>query len=222
MPKLNSTTRILRYHGASLRASDRGILESATAWFNDRVLAFGLEAIAHASPIAPYAESIAFLEPSASFMFSFLDCESVKLQISPLNLGDMSFVIVPVNDNEDLELANGGSHWSLLALNCKTHTFSYFDSGYGTTNERIARSLARVLHTILFQNDAGPSVQFVVCDDCAKQENSFDCGLHLINNALAYLANECSLAAIAPSARFTRKSLLQILDDQAELVLLEE
>lgn len=133
-------------------------------------------------------DSILLMDPALAFWLSaekeqkFIDEALRELKVSERDL-----VLCPVNDSCDLGAADAGSHWGLLvwdklAASDDAHQagsqsdvsgrFLYYDSGqFSRSVPRPAKILARCL---------GGKASSVSLRPCAKQTNSFDCGMYVI------------------------------------------
>ncbi len=80
--------------------------------------------------------------------------------------------VFAVNDNPDVEHANGGSHWSLAVL--VEDTLLHADS-HGMSNHNVAQRLLSALACALGK----PGIQLEEVE-CAQQSNCYDCGMHLL------------------------------------------
>lgn len=135
-------------------------------------------------------EAVLLMDPATVF---WLAVQSDQLLITEarqaLRLEERGLIFCPINDGGDRGLADGGTHWTLLVCwgrqerftaGCRDAAyfvgrFSYYDSlGSGTwrsENFQRAKTLASRL--------AGEPVQLSV-GLCARQTNSFDCGVYVL------------------------------------------
>lgn len=93
-----------------------------------------------------------------------------------LELCSNSLVIFPVNNNEELNRAGGGTHWSILVLDKLTNDgprFVHHDSS-GGANSPFAFRLADKLQPFV------PPGTYFVEGETPQQINSFDCGIYAI------------------------------------------
>ncbi|KAK6935987.1 hypothetical protein RJ641_033017 [Dillenia turbinata] len=105
-------------------------------------------------------EEILLVPPSIAFWIANCpDTESLGGFLEPLKLSDKEVVIFPVNNNDDVNQAEGGSHWSLLAFN-RTANFINVST---STNE----------------------AKFVDYASSPQQNNGHDCGLYIASIARA-------------------------------------
>ncbi|CAN6863018.1 unnamed protein product, partial [Brassica oleracea] len=116
------------------------------------------------------------IPPSIAFWISNCpDAESLKDFMKPLRLLDIDLVILPVNDNLNVELAEGGLHWILLVYYKETNSFFHHDYFMGA-NQWNARQLYKAVSPFVSDGDAA----FRECGDTPQQKNGYDCGVHLL------------------------------------------
>ncbi|KAJ3299934.1 SUMO1 sentrin specific peptidase 8 [Borealophlyctis nickersoniae] len=93
----------------------------------------------------------------------------------PPGLQEKLAVFIPVND-EQRNVAGGGSHWSLMVYFRPTNTFYYYDS-LGTLNRDSAKQTMRSLTPLI----AGEATSSFFADvDTPPQTNPFDCGVYVM------------------------------------------
>ncbi|KAG5376381.1 hypothetical protein IGI04_040977 [Brassica rapa subsp. trilocularis] len=162
--------KILSFNDVVLRRSDLDILNGPN-YLNDRVIEFYLSYLStlHTSP------TISLIPPSIAFWISNCpDTESLKDFIKPLRLLDSD----ELNDNLNVELAEGGLHWSLLVYYKETNSFFHHDSFMGA-NQWNARQLYKAVSSFVSDGDAA----YRECSDTPQQKNGYDCGVHLLATA---------------------------------------
>ncbi|GFZ13183.1 cysteine proteinases superfamily protein [Actinidia rufa] len=125
------------------------------------------------------SEDILLVPPSIAFWITnCLDTDSLKDFLQPLNLSGKKLVIFPVNDNNDVTEAEGGSHWSLLAFERDANVFVHHDS-YGGLNSRHAKQLYRAIVGYMEITNMGSTAKYVECSRTPQQVNGYDCGLYV-------------------------------------------
>ena len=80
-------------------------------------------------------------------------------------------VFLPINDNPNPGVAEGGSHWSLLVVSLPDAVAFHYDSLLGVNQleaEKVTRKFERLLARVM---------RFVQMQDAPQQENSSDCGV---------------------------------------------
>ncbi|KAJ0084264.1 hypothetical protein Patl1_30780 [Pistacia atlantica] len=123
--------KILSYNDVVLRQSDLGIL-SGPHFLNDRIIEFYFSYLSSC-----HSQDILLVPPSIAFwLMNCPDATSLKDFIEPLKLHEKKLVIFPVNDNDDVSIAEGGSHWSLLAYERNANVFVHHDSNHGMNKMR--------------------------------------------------------------------------------------
>ena len=106
---------------------------------------------------------------------------------APLRADARSLILLAVNNNEDVTRANGGSHWSLLAMRRASDgavAFRHYDSlsrsGNAAVAARVAQTLAAALGLGRARVEAAPAPQ---------QANGYDCALHALLTAQLLCTN---------------------------------
>lgn len=100
--------------------------------------------------------------------------EYVEQLLSDLKLDEFDIIFVPVNDNPDVTVAGGGSHWSLLVYSKSTECFYYFDS-LGEYNYETATDLKTKIEVGL-KHGLIP----IKSVKCSQQTNGYDCGVYVL------------------------------------------
>lgn len=159
---------VLSYNDVVLRKSDLDIL-SGPFFLNDRIIEFYFSYLSSCYP----SEDILLVPPSISFWVSNCpDKDGLKDFLEPLKLQDRKLVIFPVNNNDDVSEAEGGSHWSLLTFHRNGEVFVHHDS-FGGFNEVHAKKL----HSNV-SSHMGISTTFMVAKT-QQQMNGYDCGIYV-------------------------------------------
>lgn len=171
MAKSTADEKILSYNDVVLRRSDIDIL-SGPHFLNDRIIEFYFSYLTLTS-CYPY-EDILLVPPSIAFWIKECpDVASLKDFVEPLHLSRRKLIIFPINDNDDVSLAEGGSHWSLLAYERNSNKFVHHDSSGGINN-----SHARRVHFAVVSYTASDAT-YIECSSTPKQVNGYDCGLYV-------------------------------------------
>ena len=124
--------------------------------------------------------------------------DPLTLKTALPNFDNVSHIFLPINDNRNVELAEGGSHWSLLVVSKIDGVAFHYDS-LNSANEEDAQLACRKLSTLLYgavKNDsssphdnpaatkvngsndrASSSLKFIDLDNSPQQENGSDCGV---------------------------------------------
>ncbi|EOA13952.1 hypothetical protein CARUB_v10027072mg [Capsella rubella] len=171
MGDISGDDKILSYDDVVLRRSDLDILNGHN-FLNDRVIEFYLSYLSsvHSTP------TISLIPPSIAFWISNCpDAESLKDFMKPLKCGDKDLLIFPVNDNLNVEEAEGGLHWSLLVYYKDANTFFHHDSLMGV-NKWSAKQLFEAVSPFVSDGDA----VYREYNETPQQKNGYDCGVYLL------------------------------------------
>lgn len=167
--------KVLSYNDVLLRESDLDILRGPY-YLNDQIIEFYFSYLSSIYPL----NDILLVPPSISFWITNCpDTDSLKDFLEPLNLSDKNLVIFPVNDNDNVAQAEGGSHWSLLAFYRKGNAFIHHDSSGGHNNMH-ARRLFKAVVGFMGSHRKASDVMYKECQDSPQQVNGYDCGLYVI------------------------------------------
>lgn len=123
------------------------------------------------------------------FLCRHLDAEDLSETVGQLRLKEAQIAIAPVNDNDDVEIANGGCHWSLLVLDIPQRRAFHVDSAKHR-NHNAAKDVARRLLEAVANDSAegdGSSDLAIAFEMCRtpQQQNAFDCGAYILAHAEA-------------------------------------
>jgi sentrin-specific protease 8 len=162
--------------------------------------------------------SIVLLRPSMSFMLMQTPNPLTLKEALPSFYG-VTHVFLPINDNADVEQAEGGSHWSLLLVSIIDGVAFHYDSMSGN-NEREARSTAMKMEHLL-----GRRLRFIPMLDSPQQENGSDCGVfvcvlikHLLLKKLlradASKKVSMSMKDAHINARDGRRQMLKVIEER--------
>lgn len=170
MEKGKPNDKILSYNDVVLRRSDLDIL-SGPYFLNDRIIEFYFSYLTSSYP----SEEILLVPPSIAFWIKECpDKASLKQFLEPLNLSTRKLIIFPINDNVNVTLAEGGSHWSLLAFERNANAFVHHDSSRLGMNAADAK---RVYRAVVSYTAHGAT--FIDCSTSPKQVNGYDCGVYV-------------------------------------------
>ncbi|KAL7127333.1 hypothetical protein ABFS83_14G247300 [Erythranthe nasuta] len=171
MEKQTANDKILSYNDVVLRRSDLEIL-NGPYFLNDRIIEFYFSYLPSTFPEA--SEDILLLPPSITFWIKECpDSASLKDFIEPLHLPQRKLIIFPINDNDDVTAAGGGTHWSLLAFDRNTNLFVHHDSS-GCLNKKHSK---RVYKAVVAYTEI--DAKYIECSSTPRQVNGFDCGLYV-------------------------------------------
>ena len=143
-------------------------------WLTDTVIAFWQEYLEHQYVSQSPRSKVVLLRPAMAFMLM----RSPSVEYLDGSLGSMvnvSHVFLPINNNTDVEEAEGGSHWSLLLVSLKDNVAFHYDSMF-PTNEENAKLATQKLKKYLRRED---DIRFVDIEGAPQQSNSSDCGVYV-------------------------------------------
>ncbi|OIT37624.1 PREDICTED: NEDD8-specific protease 1 [Nicotiana attenuata] len=171
MAKSKADEKILGYNDVVLRRSDLDILNGPN-YLNDRIIEFYFSYLSSSFP----SDVILLVPPSIAFWIKECpDPASLKDFMEPLHLSRRKLILLPINDNSDVCMAEGGSHWSLLAFERNSNVFVHHDSIYGFMNEYHAKQVYEV--TLPY---TASSATYKECPGTPKQVNGYDCGVYVL------------------------------------------
>lgn len=121
-------------------------------------------------------DNVGMIEPATVLLMSCEDQETVKEMMSPLNLQDKDFILLPVNDIQGK--LGSGTHWTLILYVKSEHKFIFFDSASSSSSmfENIDKIKTNLL--ALLEREETKTIE----GSCTKQSNSYDCGVHVMKN----------------------------------------
>jgi hypothetical protein len=140
------------------------------------------------------SDMVLLMDPATAFWLTVQeDPEHVREAIEAMKLQERELVLCPINDNCDGSLADGGTHWALLVCWDRQHgfggyptdatkgglfsRFTYYDSLDRNGNAHHSANFAQA--KTLASRLAGRPVEVAV-GACARQTNSFDCGVYVL------------------------------------------
>ncbi|GLT46331.1 hypothetical protein SLA2020_417360 [Shorea laevis] len=172
---------ILSYNDVVLRQSDLKIL-SGPYFLNDRIIEFYLSYLSSSHP----SQGILLVPPSIAFWITnCMDTDTLKDFIEPLKLPEKKLIIFPVNNNEDVSLAEGGSHWSLVAYYRSSNVFVHHDSHRQMNKGQAMRLFKAVVGFITSDSSSSCNAKYQEYVDSPQQINGYDCALYVTANARA-------------------------------------
>jgi len=144
----------------------------AGQWVRDDVISFFFEWLSQECNKSGQA---AFLDVSTSFLLRQVGPGDAAMILEALHLPNKMVVCLAINDNRQLEMAGGGSHWALLAFHRATQTFHLFDSlGASPSMIRCAKASAEALSVAVGATEASFEVEMAM----PRQTNGCDCGVY--------------------------------------------
>ena len=164
------------------------------------------------------AAKIVLLRPSMSFMLMQTP-DPMTLKDALPNFQKTTHIFLPINDNRNPSVAEGGSHWSLLLVSITDNVAFHYDS-LNPANFNEAAHAARKISQLF-----GREMRFINLADSPQQRNSSDCGVfvcvqmrHLLLKKLL-MANSRQKISMTMSGKVVdasqgRKEMLRIIDER--------
>lgn len=210
--------KILCYNDCVLRRSDLDIL-NGPYFLNDRIIEFCFSYLATSYP----SNDILLVPPSISFWIANCpDLESLREVVLPLRIPDKKVVIFPVNDNDDVTFAEGGSHWSLLAYVREKNEFVHHDSFSGS-NSGHAKRLCNAVVRFTGISDSKSYDHFIDATT-PQQRNGYDCGLYVTAIAKIicewHLSGQSGIGDLWYSALKTQVTTSRVSEMRNEILML--
>lgn len=162
---------VLSYHDALLKQSDVALLDGRH-WLNDQIISFFFEYMSR--DVHQDNESLLFVSPEVTQCLKMVSSAEVEMFLGPVNAHEKMVIFFALNDQA--QNAAGGSHWSLLLYYKPMATFYHFDSAT-PSNHHVAESMMDKLKPFL---TSPGSVAILQEAKCLQQDNSYDCGVHVI------------------------------------------
>ena len=116
------------------------------------------------------SSNIVLLRPSMSFMLMQTPDPRTLKEALP-NFSRTSHIFLPINDCRNVEVAEGGSHWSLLVVSLADQYAFHYDS-LNPANRNEAQLVSNKISQLL-----GKPIRFINLEDSPQQSNSSDCGV---------------------------------------------
>ena len=107
-----------------------------------------------------------------SFMLTRTD-DPTTLRSALPDFSDTTHIFLPINDCRNVEVAEGGSHWSLLLVSILDQVAFHYDS-LSPSNLSDAQTAVHKIGQLL-----GKPLKFTNLTDSPQQENGSDCGVYV-------------------------------------------
>ncbi|ETS86819.1 hypothetical protein PFICI_00647 [Pestalotiopsis fici W106-1] len=185
-------------------------------WLTDNNIAFWEEFLEREVLTKFPQANIVLLRPSMAFLLmKDRDTNAVRKAIPSFD--GVTHIFLPINDNRNVAMAEGGSHWSLLLVSVIDGVAFHYDSLEGANNEEALMCLRRLEHVL------HKKLRFHHLSECPQQDNGSDCGVFvciimrhlLVKRLLAVNAGEkisMSMAHKAIDAVGARKEMINIVN----------
>lgn len=187
-------------------------------WLTDNAIAFWEEYLEREKLKSYPKANIVLLRPSMSFMLQKTP-DPLSLKSALPDFEKTTHVFLPINDCRSVDVAEGGSHWSLLLVSIIDGVAFHYDS-LSPSNFNDAKLVAYRISQLL-----GKPLRFINLEDSPQQDNSMDCGVYvcllmqhlLISRLLRAHAQDkisMSMRGKEVDARGGRKEMLRVIDDR--------
>lgn len=160
--------------------------------------------------------NICLMRPSvALIVMRGRDVDSIRSAIP--NLDHVTHIFMPLNDNREVGVAEGGTHWSLLLVSAIDGIAFHYDS-MGRTNYNEGYLATQKMSQLL-----GRRIRFLHLSDTPQQTNTNDCGVfvclimrHLLVkrllNATSKEKVKMSMGDKVLDAQGMRKEMLRVIE----------
>ncbi|PFH63440.1 hypothetical protein XA68_10031 [Ophiocordyceps unilateralis] len=204
----------LSYYDVCLTAEDVKSLKHD--WLTDNNIAFWEEYLERET-LARYPQAhIVLLRPSMTFLL-MMEPDQRLVRAALPDFSKVTHVFLPINDNRNVSVAEGGTHWSLLLVSVIDGLAFHYDS-LGSANYCEAKQATGKLAEIL-----GQPFRFIHLEDSPQQKNGSDCGVFvcllmrhlLIKRLLSANAREkvsMSMGGKVVDSHGGRKEMLRIVE----------
>jgi len=158
----------LSYHDVRLTKEDIDTIKND--WLTDNAIAFWEEYLEHEKLNAYPKAKIVLLRPSMSFLL-LKTPDPLSLKSALPDFTHTTHIFLPVNDCRSVDVAEGGSHWSLLLVSTLDGVAFHYDSMYPSNVDEAKLSAHRISQLL------GKPLKFINLEDSPQQENGSDCGV---------------------------------------------
>lgn len=160
----------LSYYDVRLTREDVATIKND--WLTDNAIAFWEEYLER-EKLASYPKAdIVLLRPSMAFMLMNTQ-DPLSLKSALPDFAKTTHIFLPINDCRQVDVAEGGSHWSLLLVSAIDGVAFHYDSLY-PSNLQEAKLVSHRISQLL-----GKPLKFINLEDAPQQENSMDCGVYV-------------------------------------------
>lgn len=168
--QLSPEDAYLSYHDVRLTREDVQCIKDD--WLTDNVIAFWQEYLEH-EKLSEYPKAnIVLLRPSMAFLLLNTK-DPLSLKSALPNFEKTTHIFLPINDCRSVDIAEGGSHWSLLLVSVIDGVAFHYDS-LSPSNVSEAKLVAYRISILL-----GKPLKFINLEDSPQQDNSSDCGVYV-------------------------------------------
>lgn len=153
-------------------------------WLNDASLSYGFDRLLQEQENkAALAAEMLFLDPATSFWFACQeDAADLTEARSSFSMQEKLLVLCPVTNSDTPDVADSGTHWSLLVCwrgaAVANWRCAYYDSL--TSQLRSARPVGAMQKAASLAGRLLGRTVNVEFGLCAQQTNSYDCGVYVL------------------------------------------
>ena len=160
----------LSYHDVRLTYEDVQCIKND--WLTDNAIAFWEEYLER-EKLHHYPKAhIVLLRPSMSFLLMKTH-DPLTLKSALPDFAKTTHIFLPINDCRSVDVAEGGSHWSLLLVSLIDGVSFHYDS-LTPSNYQEGKLVSNLISRLI-----GKPLRFINLDDSPQQENSMDCGVYV-------------------------------------------
>ncbi|KAI4205121.1 MAG: hypothetical protein LQ346_001518 [Caloplaca aetnensis] len=185
-------------------------------WLTDNVITFWEEYLEREHLVHFRHAKVVLLRPSMSFML-IQTPNPLTLREALPDFTRVTHIFLPINDNRNPSVSEGGSHWSLLVVSVADGVAFHYDS-LNPANKAEAISTTKKLGTLL-----NKELRFLDLPDSPRQENGYDCGVfvcmemkHLLLKKLLMAHSQekidMSMGGKAIDAARARKDMFRVME----------
>ncbi|KAI6785461.1 NEDD8-specific protease-like protein [Emericellopsis cladophorae] len=208
----------LSYYDVLLTLEDVKSLKND--WLTDNNIAFWEEYLERETlPKFPQAR-IVLLRPSMTFLL-MKEPDQRAIRAALPDFSKVTHIFMPINDNRNVSVAEGGSHWSLLVVSALDGKAFHYDSLGGANYHEAKLATTKMSHILKRRLD------FENLRDAPQQENGSDCGVFvciimrhlLVKRLLSANAREkvsMSMGGKMVDSNGGRKEMLAIIENLRE------
>ncbi|KAI9674403.1 MAG: hypothetical protein M1817_001741 [Caeruleum heppii] len=160
----------LSYYDVRLTKEDVDTLRND--WLTDNVIAFWEEYLEREELSQYPSSNIVLLRPSMSFMLMQTP-DPMTLKEALPDFKNTTHIFLPINDCHNVEIAEGGSHWSLLLVSVIDRVAFHYDS-LTPSNEEEATLATNKISQLLRK-----PLRLLNLKNTPQQQNSSDCGVYV-------------------------------------------
>lgn len=162
---------------------------------------------------------VVLLRPSMSFMLMQTPDPRTLKDALP-NFSRTTHIFLPINDCRNVEVAEGGSHWSLLVVSVVDGVSFHYDSLH-PANFNDAQNASNKISQLLGRT---VPLRFIELESSPQQSNSSDCGVYVcvemkylllkrLLKAHSQEKTDMGMAGKDLNAAHGRKDMLKVIED---------